>query len=112
MYEVHRSAVEGQLSGANLRDFNAILNNDATEGLYLWSLKNLTQWLHQVHGVRPIVLIDEYDAGIHASHTNGFYKEAIGFLGGAEFCALRVSEAHGDAFGGRLGGPITRWDRR
>jgi hypothetical protein len=89
MYEVHRAALEGKLAGADSRDFQAITNGEASEVLYRWSLKNLTNYLHQVHGVRPIVLIDEYDAGIHAAYSNGFYKEAIDFFGGFYLAGLK-----------------------
>ena len=92
MYEEHRSDIEGKLEGANLADFRAILNDKASEVLYRWSLKNLTEYLHQVHGVRPIVIIDEYDAGIHAAHSNNFYKEAIGFFGSFFLAGLKDNQ--------------------
>jgi hypothetical protein len=92
MYEVHRSDLEGHLQGANQADFQAILNETASDAVYELSLKNLTRYLHQVHGVRPIVLIDEYDAGIHASHLNGFYDDAIDFFGSFYLAGLKDNE--------------------
>ena len=89
MYEVHAKILDGKLDGGDLRDFRAILDDTASEALYELSLKNLTEYLHQVCHVRPIVLIDEYDAGIHASFTNGFYKEAVGFFGGFFLAGLK-----------------------
>lgn len=89
MYDVHREALEGKLARADLKDFQAILNGEASDVLYRWSLKNLTDYLHKVHGVRPIVLIDEYDAGIHAAYSNGFYKEAVDFFGSFYLAGLK-----------------------
>jgi len=89
VYEEHRSVLEGKLEGMNLKEFRAILNDEASETLYRLSLKNLTEYLHLAYGKRAIVLIDEYDAGIHAAYSNGFYKEAIGFFGGFFLAGLK-----------------------
>ncbi len=92
MYELHAKALEGRLAGANERDFQGILNDTASEAVYESALGNLTQWLHEVHGVQPIVLIDEYDAGIHASYSNGFYKEAVGFFASFYLAGLKDND--------------------
>jgi hypothetical protein len=47
-------------------DFRAVLDGSASEAVYRRSLLCLTGILHRVHGERVIVLIDEYDAPIHA----------------------------------------------
>ncbi len=80
MYEVHAEALKGELDEANRSDFNSIMNGTASDASYELSLKYLTEWLHEVHGVRPIVLIDEYDAGIHAAYLNDFYRPVIHFF--------------------------------
>lgn len=89
MYAEHESVLRGKLQSWQETEFRAILERSADDALYRRALKNLTMFLHQVHGVRPIVLIDEYDAGIHAAYTNGFYKEAIGFFGGFFLAGLK-----------------------
>ncbi|MBK9258694.1 MAG: AAA family ATPase [Polyangiaceae bacterium] len=89
MYEVHRGALDGKLEGADLKDFQAILNDEATETVYRWSLQNLTRYLHQVHGTRPIVLIDEYDAGIHAGYLHGFYDDVVHFFASLFLAGLK-----------------------
>jgi hypothetical protein len=76
------------------RRLNFVRSSTATAdiGLYRRSLKNLMRYLHQIHGVRPIVLIDEYDAGIHASHLHGFYDKAIDFFGSFYLAGLKDNE--------------------
>lgn len=89
MYAEHKTALENRLDGRDRSDFEAILSGTAPDAYFQSSIKQLTRYLHQVHGVRPIVIIDEYDAGIHAAHANGFYKEAIGFFGGFFLAGLK-----------------------
>ena len=80
MYAGHKSVLEGRLDAADKADFDAIWSGTADDALYRRALKDLTRYLHQVHSVLPIVLIDEYDAGIHAAYTHQFYEQAIGFF--------------------------------
>ena len=76
LYKAHERSLEGKLHPLDAAKFQAVLQGTADQSGYVLALKHLTQWLHEVHGVRPIVIIDEYDAGIHAAHSNNFYKEA------------------------------------
>lgn len=89
MYDQHKAVLGNVLSVRDLSDFDAVWSGSADISLYRRSLKNLTRYLHQVHGVQPIVIIDEYDAGIHAAHSYGFYKEAIDFFGGFFLAGLK-----------------------
>jgi hypothetical protein len=92
MYAEHKHGLEGRLDEADRAEFDAIWLGTADDSLHRRALKNLTRYLHQVHGVRPIVLIDEYDAGIHASYTNGFYNEAIDFFGAFFLAGLKDNQ--------------------
>jgi Predicted AAA-ATPase/PD-(D/E)XK nuclease superfamily len=80
IFKSHQPELEGKLSAPDAAKFGAILNGTASQAHFELALKHLTEWLHEVHGVRPIVLIDEYDAGIHAAYSEGFYKESISFF--------------------------------
>jgi Predicted AAA-ATPase/PD-(D/E)XK nuclease superfamily len=63
-------------------DFRAVLDGSASEAVYRRSLLCLTGILHRVHGERVIVLIDEYDAPIHAGWAHGYYPEVADFFRG------------------------------
>ncbi|MBK9265062.1 MAG: AAA family ATPase [Polyangiaceae bacterium] len=89
MYVHHAASLEGRLEPWAEAEFRAIVDGSADIGLYRRSLKNLTRFLHQVHGKAPIVLIDEYDAGIVAGYTNGFYTEAVDFFGAFYLAGLK-----------------------
>ncbi len=60
--------------------FRAVLDGDADESAYRRAILDLTAVLHHVHGERVVVLIDEYDAPIHAGWAYGYYREIVDFF--------------------------------
>ena len=68
------------LSIVNKRKLEKIILDEANQSEYEESLKLLSELLYDYHGIKPIVLIDEYDQPIIASHLNGYYKEGISFF--------------------------------
>ncbi|MBS0621909.1 MAG: AAA family ATPase [Verrucomicrobia bacterium] len=44
------------------------------------SLRLLIQWMHRYHQQQVILLIDEYDAPVHAAYTGSYYDVLIEFL--------------------------------
>jgi hypothetical protein len=61
-------------------ELEALSSGESKDALLNQSLKILTESLHIVSGERPLLLIDEYDAPIHAALTHGFFKEAVEFF--------------------------------
>ena len=55
------------------------------------SLKKLLGFVHTYYGVKPILLIDEYDTPIIQSYIQGFYAELIPFFRGFLASALKDS---------------------
>lgn len=47
---------------------------------YLDSLKDLSRMLFEYHGIKPVMLIDEYDAPLQYAYDNGYYDEAVTFF--------------------------------
>jgi len=70
------------LSDVDLRRYRQILDGTASMALYGESLFHLTAVLHRAHGERPIVLIDEYDAPIHAAWAHDYYRDVVDFFRG------------------------------
>lgn len=79
-YAAHEKNLEGRLDARRWEAFQSILHGTADKVFYHSALLDLTEYLHQVHGKRPIVLIDEYDAPIHSGYSKGYYAEAVGFV--------------------------------
>jgi hypothetical protein len=51
---------------------------------YESSLENLLIFLNRYYGKRAVILIDEYDAPVHAGFKHGYYDEIINFLSSEE----------------------------
>lgn len=60
--------------------FRQIISQKASETGFMESLKKLSEYLYIHYGVKPIVLIDEYDTPVLAAYTNGFYDDFIAFF--------------------------------
>ncbi len=57
-----------------------IVNGQADESEYAFSLKHLSQMLREHYGIAPIIIIDEYDTPIQQGHTKNFYDKIIAFM--------------------------------
>jgi hypothetical protein len=53
---------------------------EATPAELAWSLKTLSRLLQQHTGQPVYILVDEYDAPIHAAWLNGYFEPAVGFF--------------------------------
>lgn len=76
----HFDEVESELTQYELRDYIEIIDRSASYSQYTDSLLFLTEVLQRVHKKNVIVLIDEYDAPIHAAYAHGFYDPVVEFM--------------------------------
>lgn len=60
--------------------FNNVINGSIADGELMDALDVLTRMLHMHHGVKPVVLIDEYDTPIQQSWFSGFYDDCVNFM--------------------------------
>ena len=60
--------------------FNAVYSGKTTEANYQTSILALCEFLFLHHGVKPMLLIDEYDTPINNSYICNYYEEYIGFM--------------------------------
>lgn len=56
------------------------------------SLRFLTSIIFQHHGIKPWLLIDEYDTPIQAGYVHNYYNEMIGFMRGMLGAALKTNQ--------------------
>lgn len=81
VFEAHAYLLtEGDLDPANARLFSAILERRAARSELVIALELLSRLLARHHQERVVILIDEYDAPIHAGYTHRYYEEVIAFF--------------------------------
>lgn len=68
------------ISSLDRQLFQAIIDRSANETEFGSSFLWLCELLFNVYGKKAIVLIDEYDAPIHAAYLNNFYAKMLNFI--------------------------------
>lgn len=92
------------ITAVEKQSFAEILSGKESD-LYAQSLELLTRLLHKHHGVKPILLIDEYDVPVQSGWENNYYDEVIMFVKGwlsaglktnisLNFAVLKIGRAH------------------
>lgn len=66
-----------------------ILSRKANRAQLENSLQHLTTCLFKHHGIKPWLLIDEYDTPIQSGYLNGYYDEIVGLMRGMFGTALK-----------------------
>lgn len=69
-----------KLGERDKKDYELFLDRKASDSAIRGSLKNLTYYLSQHYGVKPIILIDEYDTPIQTAYLGNYYQEMITFM--------------------------------
>src|SRR5262249_45170072 len=81
LFDEHRDLLaSGRLSERDVAHFRAILDGTADEAAFQFSLLLLSRCLTLHHGQKVVMLIDEYDAPIHAGWMNGYGPDVLGFF--------------------------------
>lgn len=92
VYSEHRYLLASKkLSDIDKKTFTKILSREAEQTTIETSLKSLCKYLQDHFGVKPWLLIDEYDTPIQASYIHGYYDELIDFLRGMFGAALKTN---------------------
>jgi hypothetical protein len=80
-YSRHDYLLEGQKLKAHERDYyQRVMNLKGHTGDYENSLEKLLIFLNRYYRQRAVILIDEYDAPVHAGFKHGYYDEIINFM--------------------------------
>ncbi|MCX6580806.1 MAG: AAA family ATPase [Candidatus Aminicenantes bacterium] len=80
-YARHYYLLESQKLMPHERNyFQKIIDLTGNKGDYANSLENLLIFLSRYYNRRAVILIDEYDAPVHAGFTYGYYEEVINFM--------------------------------
>jgi len=81
LFNEHRYLLESScLTAEEKKDYLAILQRTASQDRVEDALNRLTYYLHQHHGKKVWLLIDEYDSPIQAAYEEGYYDTMIKFM--------------------------------
>ena len=81
LFAEHRALLDrGALSEEEVRRYRQVLDGTAELSVYGDALLDLSSYLHRVHGEKVVILIDEYDAPIHAGVAGGYLREVLDFF--------------------------------
>lgn len=81
LFEEHRSLLDkGALSEEEAARYRRVLAGTADLSILGDALLDLSAYLHRVHGEKVVILIDEYDAPIHAGYTGGYLHHVLDFF--------------------------------
>ena len=86
-----------RLSAQDKEYFSVIWNATGKAELMKVALSNLMNMLEKHHGIKPLLLLDEYDAPILAAWENGYYRECVDFMRGFLGSALKTNPSLGAA---------------
>ena len=78
-YERH-SYVKEVLSEGELLTFNRIQNREGTADDFTEYLSLLEKGLYDYYGIKPIVLIDEYDVPLNTAHYSGCFEFVVDII--------------------------------
>lgn len=78
VYGEHRYLLSSsKLSEEDKLFYKEILGLKANQSMLEAAMKRLTFYLFQHHGVKPWLLIDEYDTPIQSSYLHGYYQPMV-----------------------------------
>ncbi len=81
VYLKHQDVLSSpKLAAHQKKVFESIVEERATEASIQSSLLDLTHVLYLHHGIKPWLLMDEYDTPIQASYVHGYYKPLISLM--------------------------------
>jgi hypothetical protein len=80
LYLEHQASIYPKLSVNEQKDYDLIIEKQGEIDNWQSAFSFLMQILHRQTGKRVIVLLDEYDAPIHAGQEHGYYEEIVLFM--------------------------------
>ena len=78
-YKRHSEIAES-LSTYDRAYYEKIVGGQGNSVDLMYSLKALSQMLHEHYGVAPVILIDEYDIPVLSGYKQGFYDDIFSFV--------------------------------
>jgi hypothetical protein len=68
------------LNAHNKKEFESVINKEASKDTVLSSLRDLSGYLYKATSVKPWLLIDEYDTPIQSAYVSKYYDDMISVM--------------------------------
>jgi len=92
LYHLHKNLLDStKLTSSQKNKFISIMDESADESLLQSSLLELTYYLYLHYGIKPWLLIDEYDTPLQSGYMSGYYEDIIVFMRGMFGSALKTN---------------------
>jgi hypothetical protein len=78
-----------ELKSSEKRIRAAFMSGDYSVAVLRRSLLYFSRWLEKSTGVKPLILIDEYDVPLQSAWTGGFWNKAVNFMRGLFSAVLK-----------------------
>ncbi|MBS0350699.1 MAG: AAA family ATPase [Proteobacteria bacterium] len=92
IYREHRYLLSSShLTEEDKRFYQDILNEKCAQSQLEVAIEKLTFYLFQHHGIKPWLLVDEYDTPIQSAYVHGYYEPMISLLRGMFGAALKTN---------------------
>ena len=81
LFAEHRALLDsGVLIEEEALRYRKVIDGTADFSVFGDALADLSAYLHRAHGEKVVLLIDEYDAPIHAGHAHGYAHQVLDFF--------------------------------
>jgi Predicted AAA-ATPase len=81
LFAEHRALLDGGiLREEEAQRYRQVLAGTADVAAHANALLDLSMYLHRAHGEKVVILVDEYDAPIHASYAGGYAPRILDFF--------------------------------
>ena len=98
LFRGHQYLLESdKLTVADKQLFNSLLSETSSEANLSQSLQYICDFVFKHFGVKPYLLIDEYDIPIQEAYLKGYYKQAVDFIRNLFSAALKDNKYLGKA---------------
>ncbi|MCD8200824.1 MAG: AAA family ATPase, partial [Clostridia bacterium] len=88
-YSRHETELDGFVPKRKAAVYERVANEEGTRADYVDALRLLTELLHKRFGIKPIVLIDEYDVPIQNGFEADCLTDAVDFMRGVFSTGLK-----------------------
>ena len=79
IYNKNNFLLEGELLTENEKAYFRSVTSDMEDGVAVWAIHKMSDFLSRYYGKRVVILLDEYDTPMQEAYVNGYWEEMVSF---------------------------------